>query len=94
VPLFQCAVCVQSLNDTSEFDTLNSTERTAANATNQLRRRQVDVKALNDTDDALNSTKAGNETSQLRGIIIIKNRDVDQQEDEEDFLLEVSYFYS
>jgi len=79
---------VKSLNDTSEFDTLNSTERTAANATNQLRRRQVDVKALNDTDDALNSTKAGNETSQLRGIIIIKNRDVDQQEDEEDFLLE------
>jgi len=77
---------VKSLNDSSEFDALNSTEKAAANATNQLRRRQVDVKALNDTD-ALNSTKAGNETSQLRGIIIIKNRDVDQ-EDEEDFLLE------
>lgn len=83
-------ICIQSLNDSSEFDAFNSTERTAANATNQLRRRQVDVKALNDTD-ALNSTKAGNETSQLRGIIIIKNRDVDQ-EDEEDFLLEVSPF--
>lgn len=82
--------CLQSLNDSSEFDTLNSTERGAANVTNQLRRRDLNVTALNDTD-ALNTTKAGDETSQLRGIIIIKNRDVDQQEDEEDFLLEVSW---